>query len=116
MAKEIINLHNQTLAYFDPSTPEINLGNFLDLLANAGANIVAIHRACLEPNFFDLKTLVAGEMFQKITNYHKQLIILGDFADITSQSFKDLMYEVNKNGQIVFAKDLAAAAKLLKIN
>ncbi|NMB48757.1 DUF4180 domain-containing protein [Candidatus Kuenenbacteria bacterium] len=110
MAKEIINLHKQTIAYFDPRTPQINLGNFLDLLANADANIVAIHRECLEPNFFDLKTLVAGEMFQKITNYHKQLIILGDFTDITSQSFKDLMYEANKNGQTIFAKDLVEAA------
>jgi len=86
----------------------------LDLLANAGTDTVAIHKACLDPNFFDLKTLIAGEMFQKIANYRKRLIILGDFSAIASQSFKDLIYEANQSGQIVFAKDWAEAEKLLK--
>ena len=91
MAKEIIQLNGQPVAHYDLATPEINLDNFLDLLANAGAEIVAIHKQCLDPKFFNLKTLMAGEMFQKITNYQKRLIILGDLTEITSQSFKDLI-------------------------
>ncbi len=114
MAKEIIQLNGQPVAYYDRATPEINLGNFLDLLANAGAETMAIHRENLEERFFDLKTQVAGEMLQKISNYHKRLIILGDFSDIASQSFKDLIYESNQNGQVVFAKDWTEAEKLLK--
>jgi hypothetical protein len=64
--------------------------------------------------FFDLKTGVAGDILQKISNYRKRLIILGDFTDLKSKSLNDFIYESNNNGQVIFADEIDKAVRMLR--
>lgn len=54
------------------------------------------------PDFFDLKTGLAGEVLQKFSNYRMQLFLVGDFAKYPGQSIKDFIYESNLGKQINF--------------
>jgi len=78
----------------------------LDLIANcfynSGSNKIIIYEKNLTPDFFDLKTGIAGEILQKFSNYNSRLIIVGDFSKYTSKSLKDFIYESNKQKNILF--------------
>ncbi|NRF40190.1 DUF4180 domain-containing protein [Pedobacter foliorum] len=56
----------------------------------------------ITPEFFDLKTGIAGELLQKFSNYRLRLVIVGDFAKYDSNSLRDFIYESNKGKQINF--------------
>lgn len=88
--------------------------SFFDLIYSAKSDTIAIYSSHLPDRFFDLKTGFAGEIFQKIVNYQKRFIIIGDYSNITSKSFKDLIYESNKTGKVIFAETLDEAISLLK--
>lgn len=88
----------------------------LDLLGNAyyqGMDKVIIHTHQLTPDFFDLKTGLAGEILQKFSNYRIQLAIVGDFSGYTGNSITSFIYESNKRGQINFVVSVADALKCL---
>lgn len=89
-------------------------GDFLDIMMNASSETIALNKSSFANDFFDLKTGLAGEIFQKVSNYQRRLIILGDFKTITSKSFSDLIYECNKIGKIIFCEKLQEGIKLLK--
>ncbi|MGJ4744740.1 DUF4180 domain-containing protein [Leptospira sp. SA-E8] len=91
-----------------------DIDSFFDLIYSAASDTIAVHSSHFPEQFFDLKTGFAGEIFQKITNYQKRFIIIGEYSHITSKSFKDLIYESNKNGKVIFAETLAEAIPLLK--
>ncbi len=65
------------------------------------------------PDFFDLKTGIAGEILQKFSNYRVRLAIVGDFTSYTGNSIKDFMYESNKGRQVSFVNSLSEALKRL---
>ncbi|WP_423148403.1 DUF4180 domain-containing protein [Rubrolithibacter danxiaensis] len=96
---------------------EINtVDDALDLIGNSGylgAAKVIIYEKNLNPDFFDLKTRLAGEILQKFSNYNLSLAIVGDFSKFNSKSLKDFIYESNKRGRIVFAKDVNKAKEQL---
>lgn len=80
-------------------------GDILDLMAEAGMNDcskLVIHSGSLHPDFFDLKTRLAGEILQKFSNYRMKLSIIGDFTDIKSKSLRDFIRESNRTGIITF--------------
>lgn len=82
-----------------------NLDDALDLLGNAnysGARKIIVHQSQLHPDFFELRTGMAGEILQKFSNYRMQLAIVGAFGKISSKSLRDFIYESNKNGHIQF--------------
>ncbi|SDM35841.1 protein of unknown function [Catalinimonas alkaloidigena] len=84
----------------------------LDLLANAGyqgADKLIVHERHLSPDFFDLKTGLAGEMLQKFSNYRVQLAIVGDFARFTSPTLRDFIRESNRHGHIRFVRSVEEA-------
>ncbi len=56
----------------------------------------------ITPEFFDLKTGLAGEILQKFSNYRVQVAIIGDFSKYTSKSITDFIYESNKGRQVNF--------------
>ena len=88
----------------------------LDLLGNSsyqGASKVIIRKEHLNPDFFDLKTGMAGEILQKFSNYRQHLAIVGDFSEFTSKSLRDFIYESNKTGRIVFVGTEHEAKELL---
>ncbi|RYU96387.1 DUF4180 domain-containing protein [Emticicia agri] len=88
----------------------------LDLMANAaysGATKLILHEKNITPDFFDLKTKIAGDILQKFSNYNMPLAIVGDFSKYTSKSLRDFIYESNKGGSVNFVGSMEEAkAKL----
>ncbi|HLP95796.1 MAG TPA: DUF4180 domain-containing protein [Saprospiraceae bacterium] len=68
-----------------------------------------IHKEGLSPDFFDLKTGLAGEILQKFSNYEAYLTIVGDFSGYDSKSLKDFISESNKRGRIRFVDNIDQA-------
>jgi hypothetical protein len=79
--------------------------DILDFMAEARLNDsdrMIIHVRSLHPDFFDLKTRVAGEILQKFSNYRMRLAIVGDFSSFKSKSLSDFIRESNRTGTIIF--------------
>lgn len=82
----------------------------LDLLGNLyyqGFDKIIIHEKNITPEFFDLRTRIAGEILQKFAQYQMPLIIVGDFSKYKSKSLNDFIFESNKSQQINFIEDLS---------
>ncbi|KGN72550.1 alpha/beta hydrolase [Porphyromonas gulae] len=82
----------------------------LELLGNLyyqGFDKIIIHEKNITPDFFELKTKIAGDILQKFSQYQMSLIIIGDFSKYKSKSLNDLIFECNKGKQINFFKDLS---------
>lgn len=80
--------------------------DFLDLLAlggEHGANLFVLEDVNFTAGFYDLKTGLAGEVLQKLSNYNCRLAIVGMFAMVRSERFRELMSESNKGAQLRFA-------------
>lgn len=99
------------------NTPLNTLEDVLDMIVTVTYQFdcegVIIGKQQLNPDFFDLKTGLAGEMLQKFVTYNIRLGIVGDFSTVESRNLKDFIYESNKNGKIVFAKTVENAIELL---
>lgn len=70
---------------------------------------VILYEKNICPDFFDLKTGIAGEILQKFSNYRIRLAIIGNFKKYESQSLRNFIFESNKGRQINFVDDLSAA-------
>ena len=82
----------------------------LELLGNLyyqGFDKVIIHEKNITPEFFDLKTKIAGNILQKFAQYQMPLIIVGDFSKYKSKSLNDFIFESNKGSQVNFVSDLS---------
>ena len=80
--------------------------DFLDLLAWGSeneTNLVMLQDVNFVPEFYDLKTGLAGEVLQKLSNYSARLAIVGTFDMVVSKRFRELMAESNKGSQVRFA-------------
>lgn len=90
------------------STPD----DFLDLIGNLGSQDCGMLILCeenLHPDFFDLKTRLAGEILQKCSNYQFRLAIIGNFSKYSSKSLRDFIYESNKGRLVTFTNNLDSA-------
>ena len=92
----------------------MNTSDFLDIMANAGARILSFKKEHFHADFYDLKTGIAGEILQKVSNYGIRMMIVGDFDNIEKKSLRDFIYESNRTGQIVFASDIESGIDLLR--
>lgn len=87
-----------------------------DLLGNLyyeGIERVIIHQKNITPEFFDLKTKLAGEILQKFSNYQLRLAIIGDFEELESKSLRDFIRESNRGKLVCFVDSLKEAIKKL---
>jgi len=76
---------------------------------------IIIHEKNIIPDFFDLKTGIAGEILQKFSTYNVQLAIVGDFSKYSGKSLRDFIFESNKLGRINFVNSTEdAIQRLLK--
>lgn len=91
----------------------------LDLIANcyySGSSKLIFHESHIHPDFFDLKTGLAGNILQKFSNYQAQLAIKGDFSSYTSKSLQDFIRESNRGNRIFFvATEEEAIFKLTRL-
>src|SRR5690554_2418132 len=114
---EIHNINDKKIA--EIITAEIILKTTedgLDLLGNLsyqGFDKIIIHEKNIIPDFFDLKTKIAGDILQKFTQYQMPLIIVGDFSKFASNSLNDFIFESNKSKQINFVNSQSEAIKAL---
>jgi len=77
----------------------------LDLMADSGyqgSSRMILHEKNIIPDFFDLKSGIAGEILQKFSTYHIQLAIIGEYSKFSSKSLQDFIFESNKHGRINF--------------
>lgn len=95
-------------------TPDDGLQVMADLYYQ-GYGEVILHEPNITPDFFDLKTGIAGEILQKFATYRVRLAIVGDFARYESKSLRDFIFESNKGRQINFLPTVEeAVGKLSK--
>jgi hypothetical protein len=88
----------------------------LDIMAEAGymgSDKLIFHEKNIGPDFFDLKSRLAGEILQKFSNYRVQLAIVTDPSKFTSKSMQDFIRESNKMGRVFFVTSLDEAIKKL---
>ena len=74
---------------------------------SAGANILVLPIARLDPAFFQLRTGIAGEVVQKFVTYQVAAAIVGDTTQLEaeSKSLRDFIRESNQGGSIWFLAD-----------
>lgn len=118
MKHKIIESKSGNIAIIDSNEILIKtVQDALDLLMNFyynDCNTIMLNEKNFVPEFFDLKSKLAGEMLQKFSTYQCRMAIVGDFSNVQSKSLNDFIYESNKTGRIVFAGNEEAAMKLLK--
>ncbi|MGY0034835.1 DUF4180 domain-containing protein [Pedobacter sp. NJ-S-72] len=94
-------------------TPEEALQLLVDLYYQDFDKII-IHDKNITPEFFDLKTGIAGERdSSKFSNYRVRLVIVGDFIQYPGKSIKDFIYESNNGRQVNFLDSLEEAVEKL---
>ena len=99
-------------------TPLITDGqSALDLIASIyyehGCAAAVMNKEAVAEDFFRLSTGLAGEVAQKIVNYHFRLALTGDFSMYQSQSLQDFMRESNKGRHLYFCRDEQEALRKL---
>lgn len=83
----------------------------IDFLADVyyqGGDMIVLRRSHLPVAFYDLTTGFAGEVLQKFSNFRMKLVVVGDFSDINSVSFKAFMHESKRNKHALFIPELIA--------
>lgn len=87
--------------------------DFLDIIGTlwgeaVGVTFVAIPVARLAPEFFDLRTGLAGDALQKFVNYGVQVALVGDIREhvATGSALADFVHESNQGSHVWFCADL----------
>lgn len=80
-------------------------------LCYQGFDKIILYEENIAPEFFDLKTKLAGEVLQKFVQYRMPLAVVGDFSKYASKSLRDFIYECNQGRQVNFVQELSSALK-----
>jgi hypothetical protein len=86
-----------------------NASDVVQLLVNSRrADWVAVHEKNIAPEFFELRSGIAGDLLQKFVNYNGHLIIVGDVSRYTekSEALAALIRESNRGRDVRFVKTL----------
>lgn len=100
--------------HLDPDGPILSSSeDTSDLIGNAwveNVGLIAIPVARLDPAFFELRSGRAGELAQKLVNYHVRLAVVGDISafEAASDAFRDWVWESNRGSHVWFVADEAA--------
>lgn len=87
--------------------------DFLQMMMNLPSDRIIIPKENFDEKFFELRTGLAGEILQKVINYGRYLVVVGDFSVYESKSLKDFIYESNKSKQIGFLNSTEEAIRKL---
>jgi hypothetical protein len=72
-------------------------------------DLIIVRSEHLNPEFFDLKNGLAGEILQKCSNFRIRLTVIGDFSSVSSKSLRDFIYESNKGKLVNFVGSVGDA-------
>lgn len=115
---EIIQKNKKMIAVIrQAETPIADGSALLDLIMSAryAANCdhIVLAKEILCEEFFILSTGIAGELLQKLVNYHVKAAIYGDFSRYTSKPLRDFIYESNHGKHIFFVPTESEAIEKL---
>ena len=114
---EVHNLNEIKVAIINSESVVINtIEDGSELLVNLyyqEFDAIIIHGKNVSPEFFNLKNGMAGELFQKFSNFRMRLAIVGDFSAYSGKSLGEFIHESNKNGQIIFLSTVKEALEKL---
>ncbi|MFN7160970.1 MAG: DUF4180 domain-containing protein [Candidatus Gracilibacteria bacterium] len=74
---------------------------------------VILYQKNMTPDFFDLKTKLAGDIMQKMVNYDLHAAIIGDFSNVESESLNAFIFECNKGKHLFFVNTIETGIELL---
>jgi hypothetical protein len=103
----------------DPAGPVVTgEQSALDIMGEAfgqQAETIAVPLSRLSPDFFRLRSGIAGGFIQKFVNYHVRLAIVGDISAhvAASPALRDFVAESNSGNHVWFVKDIAKLAEKL---
>lgn len=80
-----------------------------------GASGLLLTETDLSPEFFDLRTGIAGELFQKFTNYQIHLAIVVNKLEVYGERFGELAFE-HRNHKLIRFFDTLETAKSWLLN
>lgn len=108
MTENLIAIEGRSV-FFCPAEGALLRGtqDAVDVIGQArstGAEIVVVPVVRLDPEFFQLRTGVAGEFLQKFVTYQVPIVILGDTSAFTAESnaLRDFILESNQRDAIWF--------------
>ncbi|MBE8715092.1 DUF4180 domain-containing protein [Sphingobacterium hungaricum] len=86
-----------------------DLQDAIDLMADLyyqGFDHIILKKEQLNPDFFELKTKLAGDILQKFSNYRMQLSIIIPELKTESNALNDFIRESNRLGHINFVQSI----------
>jgi hypothetical protein len=80
------------------------------------ATLVVIPVECLDDQFFQLRTRIAGELIQKFVQYRRRLAIVGDISGFLAESsaLRAFVNESNRGKDVWFVGSLAELGQRLE--
>ena len=106
--------HGGAAILTDPGVRIGDAGDFLDVMASGASEILVLEKEHLTPEFFHLKSGILGEILQKVSNYRRKVVIIGDFDGLSAGPFADFVRESNRGGSVVFAADVESGLSALR--
>jgi hypothetical protein len=99
----------------DPISTSDDASDLIGTAWSHNANLIAVPVERLDPEFFRLRSGIAGEITQKVVNYRLRLAVVGDIAEQVKASgaFRDFVWESNIGDQVWFVDDDTALAEKL---
>ena len=98
-------------------TPRVSVRSVGDigraLKASLSPDGLVLTEEDLGPDFYDLKTGLAGELFQKIVNYRGRVAIVIRDSRAYGDRFSELAYEHRRHPSVRFFEDRAQAIQWL---
>jgi hypothetical protein len=113
LAATAIELHNLRILLLAPTGPlianERDAADIMGEVFSQQARLVVIPVSRLVPDFFVLRTRIAGDVIQKFVTYDIRVAILGDISEplAASSALRDFVAESNRGTQVCFLADMA---------
>jgi len=114
MSFQRASLAGQPALVADPAGPllrtEDDARDVIQETFGTGIELAVVPVERLDPDFFVLRTGVAGVFVQKLVQYRLRLAVVGDITAQTaaSDALRDWVREVNRGRDILFVADTAA--------
>ena len=112
MAANSYTLHGLHILEYASGAPCLHdLKEAVDAIGTAisqSASLLVVPMENLDPQFFNLRTGMAGEIIQKFVTYRLRLAIVGDFSELTEESapLRDFIYEANQGESVWFVSTI----------
>lgn len=108
--QDIAHVQN-TLIMIDDVASALELMNTVNY--ETSCKKIIIYKSNLSEDFFKLSTGLADEIFEKYTNYHVKLAVIGDFSIYPNKALQNFISESNKGKDFFFVPTLEDAIESL---